>query len=72
LQARFELCRGLGIKLTKTVFTSIPAQKIAERCGFETKIKVLYGDIKDKNGLPYFPNIPSTNHVDFMIKIIDN
>lgn len=61
IQARIPLCQAVGLQASKTIFTSVPAQKIALRCGYQTFHSVKYSDIKNERGVPQFPNIPPDN-----------
>ncbi|RVE52092.1 hypothetical protein evm_003370 [Chilo suppressalis] len=52
LAARQPLCRCLGIKATKTVFTGPASQVLAERCGFQTLAQQTFAELAD-GGLKY-------------------
>ncbi|XP_065350006.1 uncharacterized protein LOC135945972 isoform X1 [Cloeon dipterum] len=57
LEARSNLCKELGIPLTKTVFTSIQSQKVAIKGGFELLGELIYAEIKKEDGQPRFPDM---------------
>ncbi|XP_059471035.1 uncharacterized protein LOC132194022 [Neocloeon triangulifer] len=57
LRARLELCRGLGIPLTKTSFTAAASQKLAARVGFEVVKEMSYSEMTDEDGKPEFPDL---------------
>ncbi|KAF4520298.1 hypothetical protein B566_EDAN004357 [Ephemera danica] len=71
LKARFELCRELGVKITKTVFTGIASQKVGLRCGFKVIKEILLKDIVTSNGDLYFRDFPLLNKVLITVKEID-
>ncbi|CAB3373941.1 Hypothetical predicted protein [Cloeon dipterum] len=67
LEARCNLCRELGIPLTKTVFTSIQSQKVAIKGGFELLGELIYADIKKEDGQPRFPDMaPDQRRIQLM------
>ncbi|GAB0087122.1 hypothetical protein DMENIID0001_013990 [Sergentomyia squamirostris] len=57
LKARVPLCRGLGIKLTGTVFTGPASQKAAQKAGFVNDYEARYADFEDSEPYVKFPNI---------------
>lgn len=45
LRARWPLCRSLGLDLTVSLFTSVAAQRLARRVGFDTVVEVPFADL---------------------------
>lgn len=71
LKARFQMCWTLGIKVTKTVFTSVASQKTAFRCNMDVVKEVAYEDIKDEQtGELAFPKVPPTNKVHLCVRLL--
>jgi len=70
IRARFELCKGLHIPLTKTIFTAIQSQKIAAKAGFEVLAELEYEQVKDANGQVRFPNMAPTKYIQLSAKTI--
>jgi GNAT superfamily N-acetyltransferase len=60
LEARLEMCRGLGIPLTKTMFTAIPSQKLAARVGFKVIKETGFPALLDKDGNKFFDDLHHT------------
>lgn len=58
-RCRVAIGREYKIPVTSTIFSSPIAQKLAERCGFETLIEQKYEDMVDEKGSPLFPGIES-------------
>jgi GNAT superfamily N-acetyltransferase len=56
LRARIELCKGLNIPLTKTIFTAIQSQKVSEKAGFKIVYEKNYDDFVN-DGKLIFPGI---------------
>jgi GNAT superfamily N-acetyltransferase len=71
LKARFQMCWTLGIKVTKTVFTSPASQKTAFRCNMDVVKEISYNDIRDEHtGELAFPKVPSTNTVHLCVRLL--
>jgi N-acetylglutamate synthase-like GNAT family acetyltransferase len=70
LKGRLEVCRGLGIPLTKTVFTAIQSQKLAAKAGFHVLAEKEYEQIKDERGNVRFPNMAPTKTVQLSARTI--
>jgi predicted acetyltransferase len=64
LKGRLEVCRGLRIPLTKTVFTAIQSQKLAAKAEKE------YEQIKDESGHVLFPNMAPTKNIQLSARTI--
>ncbi|XP_059468792.1 uncharacterized protein LOC132192722 [Neocloeon triangulifer] len=58
VQARYNLCKEMGIPLTKTIFTAVQSQKVALKGGFELLGEILYKDLKEPDGQIRFPDMP--------------
>ncbi|CAB3385898.1 Hypothetical predicted protein [Cloeon dipterum] len=73
LKARFQMCWTLGIKVTKTVFTSVASQITAFRCNMEKVKEIEYKDIKDeKTGELAFPNVDPRRTVHVCIRVLQD
>nr|XP_003700513.1 PREDICTED: uncharacterized protein LOC100876900 [Megachile rotundata] len=59
LRTRVDIGREYKIPVTSTIFSSPIAQKLAERCGFETLVEQKYEDMVDEKGNPLFRGIES-------------
>lgn len=70
LKGRLELCRGLRIPLTKTVFTAIQSQKLAAKAGFQVLAEKEYEQIKDEHGQIRFPNMAPTKTIQLSARTI--
>lgn len=70
LKGRLELCRGLRIPLTKTVFTAIQSQKLAAKAGFQVLAEKAYDQIKDEHGQIRFPNMAPTKIIQLSARTI--
>ncbi|CAB3363455.1 Hypothetical predicted protein [Cloeon dipterum] len=55
--ARNNLCKEMGIPLTKTVFSATQSQKVAVKGGFELLAERFYADLTEENGKPLLPNM---------------
>jgi len=60
LEARLEMCRGLHIPLTRTMFTAIPSQKLAARVGFKIVKETGFPELLDKDGNRFFNDLNHT------------
>lgn len=71
VKGRTELCKAMGIPLTKTVFSAIQSQKVAKKGGFELLAELVYADMKKADGSPMFPNMhPDHKTIQLMAKIM--
>jgi GNAT superfamily N-acetyltransferase len=70
IRARLELCKGLRIPLTKTVFTAIQSQKIAAKAGFQVLAERVYEEVKDEEGNVRFPNMAPTKVIQLSARTI--
>ncbi|KAJ6638871.1 hypothetical protein Bhyg_11609 [Pseudolycoriella hygida] len=48
LEARKQLCKACGIKLTSTIFSSTESQRLAEKAGFEKNFEISYKELAEK------------------------
>jgi len=70
LRARLELCKGLNIPVTKTVFTAIQSQKIAAKAGFQVLAEREYEQLKDANGQVLFANMAPTKYIQLSARTV--
>ncbi|CAB3374397.1 Hypothetical predicted protein [Cloeon dipterum] len=70
LKARLELCKGLNIPLTKTIFTAIQSQKIAAKAGFQVLVEREYDQLKGPDGKVIFPDMAPTKVIQLSAKTI--
>jgi len=70
LRARLELCKGLKIPVTKTIFTAIQSQKIAAKVGFQVLAEREYEQLKDANGQVRFPNMAPTKYIQLCARTV--
>jgi len=60
LEGRLEMCRGLGIPLTRTMFTHLASQKLAAKAGFQLIKETNFPEVVDEEGKQYFPDLKHT------------
>jgi len=70
LRARLELCKGLKIPVTKTIFTAIQSQKIAAKVGFQVLAEREYEQLTDANGKVRFPNMAPTKYIQLCARTV--
>jgi len=71
VKGRQNLCKELGIPVTKTVFSAIQSQKVAVKGGFELLGELTYADLKGPDGQLFFPNMnPDHKQIKLMAKRI--
>ncbi|XP_065351708.1 uncharacterized protein LOC135947069 [Cloeon dipterum] len=70
LKARLELCKGLNIPLTKTIFTAIQSQKISAKAGFQVLVEREYDQLKGPDGKVIFPDMSPTKVIQLSAKAI--
>lgn len=58
LICRNEMSVAYNIQGTSTIFTSSISQKTGAKAGFETLIKGMFADVRNKDGLEMFPGVP--------------
>jgi GNAT superfamily N-acetyltransferase len=69
LRARIQLCKGLRIPLTKTVFTAIQSQKISDKVGFQLVYEKNYEDFV-QDGKLVFPDMAPTKTIQLKVHTI--
>ncbi|XP_049834054.1 arylalkylamine N-acetyltransferase 1-like [Schistocerca gregaria] len=68
LRTRFQLVKGIGLKVTATAFTAMASQKQAQRAGYELLTEMAFNDYK-VDGKVVFPGM-TTPSVKYMGKYI--
>ena len=57
LEARLNMCRGLSIPLTKSMFVSEGAQRLAAKVGFQVIKNTPFPELLDSNGNRFYNDL---------------